>query len=501
MAISSRASSSPSAVRSKEGLIYLACLACVSFMLALSACRNVLNDDEEDDSFQVRMVNLIEDSPAVQYSVDSTVITNIGYLGATGFNAAHPGDRAVSFAAIRPASLNSSDTTTPIAIGGTFSQSYTRGRDYTVFVYGKLNDPKAFTMDEESDKAAVEEDFIEYQFVNAAPNVPRVDIFITAPEGQITSAEKLATVTFGQKTGTTKLKLFKRADVTDDTAALIVDFTVELRDSTSGDVLFNSGKQRLNEKTRLLWAVVNNTGPGPAKVKVIGIDGVTGTFLNTTDQATVRAVHVSPDSGAFDIYRNSSLNSPIALGLAFRDTSPYSNVPTGEVDLIAQPASATSVTILFVEEFSAIANTSYSAYTVGRQGSVDALVIADDRRSVPTQSKFRFLNAAPSLDGEDALDVYVTLPDQSLDFTASTTATTDDAAQFKRGSIAYKSTTDPAVLKSGTYRVRLAPAGTSRIVLDSAITLQDGSVQTFVLIDDPDSAELELMPVEEALVQ
>jgi hypothetical protein len=171
------------------------------------------------------------------------------------------------------------------------------------------------------------------------------------------------------------------------------------------------------------------------------------------------------------------------------------------VDLIAQPASATSVAILFVEEFSALTNTSYSAYTVGRQGSVDALVIADDRRSVPTQSKFRFLNAAPSLDGEDALDVYVTLPDQSLDFTSSTTATTDDAAQFKRGSIAYRFSTEPAILKSGTYRVRLAPAGTSRIVLDSAITLQDGSVQTFVLIDDPDSAELELMPVEEALVQ
>jgi hypothetical protein len=155
-----------------------------------------------------------------------------------------------------------------------------------------------------------------------------------------------------------------------------------------------------------------------------------------------------------------------------------------------------------VEEFTAASNGSYSAYTAGPQGSVDALVIQDDRRSVPTQSKFRFLNVAPSRNGEDALAVYVTLPGQVIDFTASTSATTDDASAFSRGSIGYLGTpTDYATLKSGTYQVRLAPVGTSRIVLDATITVQDGSVQTYVLMDDPETASLELMPVEEALVQ
>jgi hypothetical protein len=448
------------------------------------------------------MVNLLEDSPSVQYSLDGTVIASTSYLAATAFTAAHPGDHTVSFATLRPPSLNEDDETDPIPLGGSFQHSYAEDRDYTVFAYGTLNAPKTFTMDEPSDKDAVEDDFIEYQFVAAASSIGTVDVYITAPEGQINSPEKVATLGFGEKSVPKTLKLVRRADVTDEDALLIVDFVIELRDPNTGDVLFKSGEIRLTEQTRLLWAVANNAGPGPSKVKLLGLDGAAGTVLDANDQAEVRVVHVSPDSGAFDVYRGSSLNTPIAQGIAFRDASAYSKVNTGEADLIALPAGSTAVTIVFVEEFAAVSNTSYSAYTVGAQGSVDAFVLADNRRSIPTQSTFRFFNAAPSLESEDALEVYLTLPGQVLDFDDTDDDTTsDDAAQFRRGTIGYRTTTDAVTLKSGTYQVRMTPTGTSRLVLDTQITVQDGSVQTYVLIDDQETASLELMPVEEALVQ
>ncbi|MEP7244723.1 MAG: DUF4397 domain-containing protein [Gammaproteobacteria bacterium] len=63
----------------------------------------------------------------------------------------------------------------------------------------------------------------------------------------------------------------------------------------------------------------------------------------------------------------------------------------------------------------------------------------------------------------------------------------------------YQSATDYAVLRSGTYQVRFAATGTSRMVLDTTITVIDGSVSTYVLNDDPESGDLDLMPVEEAL--
>jgi len=250
-----------------------------------------------------------------------------------------------------------------------------------------------------------------------------------------------------------------------------------------------------------LWAFANNIGPGPSKVKLVGIDGVTGQALDINDQAAVRAVHVSPDSGNFDIFRSSSLTTPIAANIAFRGTSPYAKVPVGDVDLVAMPASSTAVTIIFVDEFTSLSNNSYSAYTVGNQGDVDALVLTDNRRSVPTQSTFRFLNVAPSLNGQDGLDVYLTLPGQTLDFTTTDANNANKASKFKRGTIAYKGSLDFITLKSGTYEVRMTPTGTSRIVLDTPITVTDGSVQTLALIDDRETASLELMPVEEALTQ
>jgi hypothetical protein len=503
MATSSRASSSPSAGPSRKSVAAVtgAWLLVAVCAFALAGCKKILNGGSDEAQFHIRMVNTIEDSPTVQYSVDSTVISTATYLGNTSLAVAHPGDHTINFAYLPAASLNSSDSTAAVAIGGSFSQSWSQDRDYTIFAYGKMNDPKTFVMDEPSNKDAVADDFIEYQFVNAAPNAPSVDVYVTAPEGQITSPQKVGTIAFGEKTSPATLKLFRRADVTDTTAALTVAFTIELRDPASGAVLFNSGAQSLTEKTRLLFGFVNNIGPGPSKVRMLGLGDNTVGAVSTTDGAAVRAVHVSADSPPFDIFRDSTLSVPVARNLAFRDVSSYTPVPTGDVDLIAMPASSASVVILFVEEFSAANNGNYSAYCAGPLGSTDAMVILDDHRTVPTQSKFRFLNVAPSQSGQDALDVYVTLPGQVIDFNASTSATTDDATTFKRGTISYLGApTDYAVLRPGTYQVRLMATGTSRVVVDTTITVEGGSVQTYTLLDDLDTASLELMPVEEAEV-
>src|SRR5207245_157441 len=158
--------------------------------------------------FHIRMVNLLTDSPGVQYSIDSTVITSVGYTSVASLNGGHPGDHTVTFGTLPPASLVSTDPTTAVAIGGTFSQNFAQGRDYTLFAYGTINNPKTFLMDEASGKPTPDNDFVEYQFVDAAPNMAAVDVYVTAPQGQITSAQKVTTLNFGAKSDTTKLKLF-----------------------------------------------------------------------------------------------------------------------------------------------------------------------------------------------------------------------------------------------------------------------------------------------------
>jgi|GEM_PF-2462299 len=503
MAMSSRGSSSRwggRSERSRADVIVAGALAatCVALALGLTACKDVLNDDE--DSFHLRFVNLVEDSPTLQYTVDTTMVSSSGYQASTALNPARPGSHTLKFAAVRPTSLVSEDTTDPIQLGGSFERSYAADRDYTVFAYGSIDDVKTFVIDEPSDRGGVEDDHIEWQMVNAASNVPSMDVYLTAPEARITSPQKVATLAFTGKSETAKLKLFRRDDATDTTGSLFVDFTFELRDTATGNVVFTSPKVRLGEQTRVLLAAVNNIGPGPSPVRLMGIDGTTSAFTDPGDQAAVRFVHVSPDTPALDIIRGSSLGTKLAENVAFRDRSSYVNVPRGDVDLIGRPADDGSAVFLFVEEFSAAVGQSYSAYAVGNLAVVDAHILTDDRRSVPTQARYRFLHAAPSLEGEDGLDIYVTLPGQTLDFDPTDDPDTkDDAAQFRRGSaVAYLGVTDSSIYKGGTYQVRIAETGTSRMILDTGITLVEGRVETFVLIDS-ETGELELMPVEETL--
>jgi len=502
MATTSNASSSPSAVRSERTRTRRAGIALVaSFaILGLAACDNVLNDDDED-SFQSRLVNLIEDSPGVQYKIDTTVVSSTGYQSASDLSSARPGSHSVSFQVIRPTSLIKDDDTTPIDIGGTFERTFEKDRNYTIVAYGKLDSVQTLVLDQPKDPADVEEEKIELTFANVAPNLPSVEVFITAPEAHINSPESFGVIATGALSTTRTIQLFQRADVTDKDAALFTDLEVELRDPSTGTVLFNSPAIRVGEQTRILLAVTKNIGPGPSTVQMMGLDGVSGMFTDVNDRAALRFVHVSADTPALDIIRPSSTNELIAENIGYRDRSPYKLVQDGEVALIAQPSDPGSAIFLFLEEFSAGAGVSYSAYAVGPLATVDAQVLTDRRRSVPTQSTFRLLHVAPSRKGEDGFDVYVTLPDQVIDFDSTDDSdTTDDASQFRRATaLSYLGQMDYITLKPGQYRIRFTATGTSRVEFDTTVTLEGGGVQTFVFNDDLETGDYELIPVDDTM--
>jgi hypothetical protein len=472
----------------------------LTVVLALAGCRKILNNDEA--KMNTRMVNLIVDSPAVQYKIDDTIIASVSYQAATALAAARPGSHPVSFGALRPTSLVSTDSAEPIVLTGSFTRDYAKDTDYTIVAYGTLDTLQTLVLEDPSKKDDLADDTMELKFVNTAPNVGSVDVYITAPEGGITVPESLGTIALGAKTPVRSMKLTKRPDVTDSTAAVFTDATIEVRQSGTGTVLYTSTKIRFTEQTRYTLAVSQNAGPGPAPVQLIGLDGagVSGTFTAPADQAAVRVVNLSPDTGPIDVIRASSTNIQIAQNLAFRGRSDYVKVANGDVDLIAQPSGGQAAVFLFLEEITANPGASYSAYAVGPLASVDAQVLVDDRRKVPTQAKYRFLNAAPSQIGGDGVDIYVTVPGLVLDFDSTDDKdTTDDAAQFRRAAaLVFHGLTDSSVYKAATYQVRVMATGTSRVLLDTTVPLVNGTVQTFALIDS-EAGQLELMTVDEAI--
>jgi hypothetical protein len=409
----------------------------------------------------------------------------------------------VNLEAIRPPELVDDDDDEdddPIPLGTVVTQSFEGEVDYTVFAYGTLDELHGFVMGTTDQREDFDtDDHMVWRIVNAAESAPAVDVYLTAPEAKITSPERVATLNFTEHSESMELELFPREDRLDEDAALFVDLTIEVRARGTSDVLFRSDTIRVSEQSRSLYAIVPNPDQGPASLKLIRVDTAATRYVDPRDSAEVRFVHVATNSPPLDVIRAAAQRQALAQNVAFRDRSDHVPVANGETDLIATPTADPS-TFLFLEEFSTAAHQSYSVYAVGPPDDVDGLVVTDFRHSVPIQARFRFLHAAASLDDEDAVDIYVTPPNQALDFDEEDDEDEDDDASrfLEYSGVVFPSVTDYLTLEAGNYEVHFAAAGTSRFLLDSApFQLVNGDVTTYV-VHDSETGELELLPVDDA---
>lgn len=484
--------------------IVVACLllaACIAVALGLASCNNPLKD--EDPTLQMRVVNLVEDSPTLRFLIDDAQMSTAGYGGVTEFHTARPGSHSVSFEALRPSELVDDDDDEdddPIPVGTPVEQDFDGNVDYTVFGYGKLDDLHAFVMGTTDQSEAVEtDDHMVWQIVHASPDVPALDVYVTAPEAKITSPQRVATLNFTEHSSSMDLELFPRDDRLDEDEALFVDLTIELRAIGSSDVLYRSAAIRVGEQSRLMLAIVPNTDTGPATVQLMRVDTSGIAYVDPRDSAEMRFLNVSHDSPPLNLIRAGGQREPVAQSVAFRDGSGYVPVPRGETDLIATP-SADPAAFLFLEELTTAAHASYSVYAVGGFADGDGLILIDQRHSAPTQARFRFAHAAASLDDEEGVDVYVTPPGLKLDFDAGDDEDeSDDAAVFRKfAGVGFPAATDYLTLEAGRYEVHFAATGTSRLLLEGApFQVVNGDVTTYVL-HDTETGDLELLPVEDA---
>jgi hypothetical protein len=465
--------------------VALAC--CLASALAGCNIDSILNDDE--DTFHIRSLNLIEDSATVNILLGDTTISAIAYGGGTAFGAAHPGSSNVSFKAVLPTTFDDDDDDDdPVAIGQAVTRTFVKDTPYTLIAYGTVANPQMIFVEGLSQRDDVADDKIALQFADAAPNASQVDVYVTLPQAGVTAAQFVATVNLGEASAPLELTLVRDADDLDDDSTLTGELIVELKTAGSGTTLFKTNKITVSEQSRLLFTVANSNAPGPSTIKLVSlIGGSTGEFLDYNDTAALRFAQVSAQTPALDVTAGSSFSSPFAQNVSFRGISDYTNVKAGEVGIIAAP-SATPGNFAFLEEFTATAGQTYSAYAIGALADVDAVVIADEARSVPTQNKFRFLHAASSLFEADPVDIYLRLPGETVDFD-------DDDTTPTFSSVAYTTQTSYLTYKAGSYDVYFASAGTSTVLLGPVpFQTTNGDIETLVLLDDENGA-LELMPV------
>ncbi|MCX6368305.1 MAG: DUF4397 domain-containing protein [Armatimonadetes bacterium] len=182
----------------------------------------------------------------------------------------------------------------------------------------------------------------------------------------------------------------------------------------------------------------------------------------------LRVVHASPNAPQVDVLIDDvrELSS-----VPYKASSPYLGVFAGTRNVKVN-AAGTSTTVINAN-LTLLNNTDTTVLATGRLASIEPLVLTDNN-TPPTAGniKLRLVHSAP---GAGNVDIYVTAPTASL---ASATPNFSN--------VPFKGASSYLNVPAGTYRVRITPAGTKTVAIDSgSVTLTAGQIRTAVAVGDP----------------
>ena len=183
-------------------------------------------------------------------------------------------------------------------------------------------------------------------------------------------------------------------------------------------------------------------------------------------EARLRVVHASPDAPDVDVL----LDDAEVLGdVPYLTASDYLDTPAGDQNLEVNAAG--TATTLIDTDVSLVDGTDYTVIASGLVEAIEPIVLQDDN-SAPAAgtARVRAIHGAP---GAPAVDIYVTAPGADLETTIPL------LANVEFGDVA-----DYIEAPAGDYQVRVTPAGTKTVVIDSGtLALSIGQVRTAIAVD------------------
>lgn len=438
-----------------------------------------------------RGINVIQDAPVVQFSIDGTAVETADYGAVTVYHPAHTGTRPIQLAIKNPSDLSTTDPGFT-NVGDDASVDFKGKTNYTLVAAGTVASPRKLLITGTSTDAVADNN-VSYQFINAAVNIGSLEVSITAPEAGISTPQVVDTLALGAASTEKKLTIAAASGAA-DSVTRVVNITIQVKAGSS--TIYQSSALNFQEQTRVLFVIADNVGPpnvSPVKVFVVGgtAAGVAGVALDPDDGTELRFANLSPDAGSLDLIVGTSAADIFASNVAFGTPSAYGPLATGTYNSIATPT-GNAGSFLFVNNFTASPAHSYTLYAQGELADLRGLLFVDDRRSVPTEAHFRFLHASPA-EGGGALDIYVRQSGAGLDLSATSPPAPTVAA------LVYRGLSTQLVLKAGTYDVYLAHAGDKSTILGPVpLVLAAGGVETVAVADSPADRSLQLVPVDDA---
>jgi len=237
-----------------------------------------------------------------------------------------------------------------------------------------------------------------FQFVHAAPAQGPLDVYVTAPDTELTATAPFATV---QPLGHS------------DSIATGFGLTrIRITPAGSLEVLMDSGEIEFSERaggagpgTEWMFAISPSVVPGPSPVFLTASPGdASSTIFDADTPATLRGFHAARDAGPADLVALTEPTSVLFTDLGFRQRSALVTAPAGPVALEFRAAGQADAPLATVGT-TLLRSREYAAFLVA-VAEVNAIALSEsDVRSVATAAKLRIAHVA---DGAGLISVYLT---------------------------------------------------------------------------------------------
>ena len=315
------------------------------------------------------------------------------------------------------------------------------------------------------------------RIVHAAPDAGLVDIYATAPDGELVDP---VTLDYQGESGVLTLSPG--------------DYQIRVTPTgVPGTILFDSGTTTLVGGEDIIAVAITNTTASPAPITLLVADSTTGDFGEVQDTAVpagdLQIVHASPDAGLVDILADGAVLVDSADYTAVAD---FPDLAAGTYDIEIRPEDGDETTNVFQGDVTLDAGVTAKAIAIGLVAATgeddderpvfDLGIYADDHRRVSTDTKIRAIHAGASI-GD--IDLYVVA-------TGTDITTVDPTISGGFGA-----STGFLSLAPGNYDLVVTTTETVEEVevvtevsrIDN-VPLDAGGVYTAVAIDDPDNVGL-----------
>ncbi len=331
---------------------------------------------------------------------------------------------------------------------------------YNVLAVGDVADLETLVVT--SPKSDIPAGSFRVQVVHAAPDAPEVDVYVTAPDADLTAAQPTATLSFGASAGPLDVPAG--------------DYQIRVTGAGATEALYDSGTLSLGAGADLFIAATENVATGDSPVSLAVADGQ-GSFVVLDDNATaeLRAIHGIADAPAVDIFAVVPDADDILLfdGPGFKAVSDYIEVAGGDyvVDVVADADN--SVVAIDDAAITLMDGVRYSALANNTLAMADLDLLVDDGRPLATAAQVRIVHASPAA-GD--VDIYVTA-DGMIDDVDPTFG----GVTYQTGALAE---TGYVQLPAGDYMVTVTGAGSKEAAIGPVmISLDVANIYTAIAVD------------------